>query len=113
LATVRSTGFAEDVLAGLGRSDDEIGVRVGRRADDDRVEALVGEQGLRALRDGLDAESLGPRFDFRRQVDVGHGPQPGLRDGIGDVLGVDLADAAGADDADVQERGHTEAPGWV
>ncbi len=85
--------FAEDRLAGAGEALDQVGMRIGRRADDDGVDILG----------GLD------RFDRAHFAAIGGSDRFGsLREGVGDghelCIGIaadglcmDLADAAGAE----------------
>ena len=96
--------FAEDVLARGGGTLDEIGVRVGRRADQHSVDAAIGED----LVDGDDfcaecSGQLGGRFSDR----VGDARQ--CHAGVaGGVCCMNLADATSADDC--QTDGHGVSP---
>ena len=90
--------LAEDRLAGAGAPFDQIGMRVGRRADDERVD-------IRRLDDGVDLGDLGPgrlgEAARRLAAGIGHGSEPRARM-QGDVAAVDAPDPAGSEDADAQ-----------
>jgi hypothetical protein len=95
--------LAEDRLAGLRRRDDQLGVRVGRRADRDGVDVGRVEQLVEVRRhDG--AERLGHRPGARLElvVDPGH---RGARHLAGEQLGVHAPDPPDADDADPERGG--------
>ena len=82
--------FAEDLLAGRRRREDQVGVGVGVRADQHRADRLVGEhlRGRRRLRAVLGGER---RRGLAVGVDHVLEPRAGL---ARDVARVDLADAA-------------------
>lgn len=93
--------LAQDRLAGLGGREEVGDVQGGGRADDDGVDVRVGEDllGLLARAGPVETgEVLGGRA--HGVADEG---ELGLRVG-GDGLGVDVADAAGADDGDSEHR---------
>ena len=93
--------LAEDRLAGPGETLDEIGVGVGRRADDDGVDVL-------GLLDGIDRAHFGAigGSQFRRRLfeGIGHGHEFGLRVGTNGA-GMHLADAAGAEKSEAESHG--------
>jgi hypothetical protein len=85
--------FAEDRLAGAGKTLDQVGMGVGRRADDDGVDILCRFDRL----DGADVAAVG-RCDGvgGLRKGVGDGDERGVRIGA-DRLGVNLADTTGAE----------------
>jgi hypothetical protein len=81
--------FAEDRLAGAGEALDQVGMGVGRRADDDGVDILGGEDRV----DGADVAAILIGNRLRRGGHgVGHGHQLG-RSIPRHRLGMDLANA--------------------
>ena len=91
--------FAEDSLAGGGSRFDQGGVRVGRRADHHGVDLGV-VQHILGIGRGLHlAEGSGAPLG-RLQPDVGDDLEVGIRDAVGQMLGVQCADAARADEAE-------------
>jgi len=94
--------LAEDRLADARGALDQVGMRVGRAGDDDRVDRRVGEGGLRVRHPGAVARGeRGGGVD----VDVDDIGEAGAR--ARDVRGMDLADAAGAE---LAKPGHWVVP---
>ena len=93
--------FAEDVLAGLGGFDDQIGVGVGGRADQHRLDLRVGDD-FGGRYGHLGNIAAGSQRLRGLAIDVGDGDDLGLRQAEGQCFRVDLANAAGANDSDVQ-----------
>ncbi len=89
--------FAEHRLAGARSRFDQVGVRVGRAGDDDRVDRGVGQR-RGPIADG-GAIAAGQIF-CRRAVDVDDGAQP-RRGMAADVPGVNGANPPGAELADI------------
>ena len=92
----RSTGFSQKTALPVAAALlDEVGMRVGRRADQHRVDVLRRDD----LVDGAHrrAGRLGERLG-RRRVGVGERDQLRIRR-LRDVAAVNLADAAGAEQA--------------
>ena len=84
-----------------GRPDDQVGVRVGRGADQHRLDRGVGQDLLDGAGDSGDAAAGGHRCGGLA-VQIGDRHGIGLRDTEGQGLGVHLADASRADDSDIQ-----------
>jgi len=89
--------LAEDVLAGGGGAGDQVGVGGGGRGDGDHVDRRVGQHGLdgRDLRAELLGERAGAVADRVADELELHARQ------VGEVGGVDAADATGTEDGDV------------
>ena len=92
--------FAEDRLSGPRRLFDHVGVQVGRRGDQDRVDVLgvqdcVDRTDLGAVAPGDRLGGLGKRVRDRNELCAGGG---------GDGAGVNLADAAGAQKPESQRH---------
>ena len=97
--------FAEDVLAGARRLDGDRRVRIRRRADEHGLDVRVFEDLVVVVVPVGHVELLRQLLG-RRGVDVGNGDQLRVRHAVDEVVGVQLADAAGADDADFQLLAH-------
>jgi hypothetical protein len=111
LAVQRDRLLAEDVLAGLGGPDAELGVRRGRRGDRYGVDAPVGQDVVVAGRP-RDAEllaHLAGHAGFRVE-DAG---ELGRRAATGEIGGVDPAHPAQADQRDPHPAGHAERPPYL
>ena len=92
--------FAEDGLAGAGELFDQVGMGVGGRADDDCVD-------IGRLEDRIDAAHFGAILSGEvggsLLKGIGHGNELGLGAGS-DGLGMHLADAAGAEQAETNSH---------
>ena len=89
--------FTEDVLACMRRFDDVLGVRVGRGADQNRFDFRIVQDVVCILGAVRNATLLGKSFGFFIHERVSDGFELHLRHKHGNVLGVDLADTACAD----------------
>lgn len=98
--------LAEHGLAGRDSLLDQIGMGVGRRADQDGVDRRIGEDRLRARR--LGAGRGGERGGSLRHR-VGDGDEFGIA-ARGDVQPVDAPDAAGAQQSDLHGRLQSYGP---
>ena len=95
-------GFlAEDVLARRRSLDDDLGMGVGGRADDDGIDGRAVDDHVIVLHREVDAELVG-RTLGRGFVDVGHEQTAGVGDARGDVCGVHASDATGADESEIE-----------
>ena len=93
--------LAEDVLACLGSLDSDIGVRVGRGADEHCFDVGVGEHLLIVVINDGDIK-LGSDFFGVRSENIGDTDDRSGRHVVGNRLCVKRADAACADDANFE-----------
>ena len=93
--------LTEDVLACRDRFQRDLGVQVGRSADQDRIDARI-IQDLRIVGvNAFDADGLCPFGDFGLHVRIRDRKDLCVRNAGKDAFCVDLTDAARADDANV------------
>jgi hypothetical protein len=93
--------LAKDVLSGLSCLLDDLGVRVGGRADHHGLDVRVVKQ-IAVCRDRARHAVFGSALASGVLDDVGYGQQPGARDLTRQVRGVKAPDAASADQSNVQ-----------
>ncbi len=94
--------FTKDLLARRCGLFDDLGVRVGRRADNDRVDVFAVENFMIVRMGGRDVE---PRGNLLGGIllNIGDCQYPGVGDAIGEVLRVELANTAHANHADIDD----------
>ena len=92
--------LTENMLLLGGGPEDKVRVGVGGGADEHRLDLRVFKDDFRVLGGHRDAQALGERLRLLVHKGVRDGLNFQFGDKHGDILGVDLADASRADDAD-------------
>ena len=93
--------FAEDVLACRDRFERELRVLIGRRADQNGVDARIVQNLMIIRADVFDADGLRPFGDLGLHIGVCKRDDLRIRHARKNALCVDLTDAARADDTDI------------